>query len=65
MNTALVLESEQFALEHHEMKACVSHFRRGSQYTSHKCKVFCKKNGTIQSVDAVMTMLKVKLCEVK
>lgn len=52
METALVLESYQYALEHHEMEGCIVHSDRGSQYTSYDCKDFCKKNGLIQSMNS-------------
>ncbi len=52
METDLVLRSYLYALNHHDMDGCIIHSDRGAQYTSHKCKNFCKENGLIQSMNS-------------
>lgn len=53
METALVLENYQYALEHHEMEVCIIHSDRGSKYTNYDCKDFSKENGLLQSLNSV------------
>ncbi len=48
----MVIRSYQHALEQHDLEGCLTHSDRGSQYTSHKFKDFCKKNGMIQSMNS-------------